>query len=455
MLALHDGGRPRLRRRQVLRRPRHGDRQPRRHPYLAAFDRDTGAWISSFDPDLDGTVWDLEVVGRQADRRRPVHERQRREPDRGLAALDPITGAVDPTGGRRWTLSGSSDRPYARSARRRRASGSTSAATSPRSRGRSVTRAMGRLGRVAVADGRPDNAFRPRRRRRAVRHRRGRRPGLRRRRLRRRQRHGAQGSRRLDWTTGAPIAGLQPPVQTAGNFDRQYQQAVLAVGNEVWQGGSEHNTQAYAEADYGLPQVVRHVRRRRRHPGVRRRSTASSTRQSRATPGSTRTRPSGRPEQLHAHRRLQVGRRVRRDDARLPDRLGAVARHGEQRGCVGAVRRPADDCTVVRRRLRRRTVRQRPASVPRGVLQVLPARHPGADRPVQPVVDALPAAASSSTGAPRATTSPASSATRCCATTGSSARSSTAAVHRPGRTSTTATSCGPSTRRATARRRRA
>ena len=32
------------------------------HPYLAAFDRTTGAWIPSFDPDLDGTVWDLAIV---------------------------------------------------------------------------------------------------------------------------------------------------------------------------------------------------------------------------------------------------------------------------------------------------------------------------------------------------------------------------------------------------------
>jgi len=30
---------------------------------VMAFDRNTGAWISSFDPDLDGTVWDLKVVG--------------------------------------------------------------------------------------------------------------------------------------------------------------------------------------------------------------------------------------------------------------------------------------------------------------------------------------------------------------------------------------------------------
>ena len=32
------------------------------HSYLAAFDRETGAWIPSFRPQLDGTVWALEVV---------------------------------------------------------------------------------------------------------------------------------------------------------------------------------------------------------------------------------------------------------------------------------------------------------------------------------------------------------------------------------------------------------
>ncbi len=66
------------------------------HSYLAAFDRATGAWISSFRPRLDGTVWDLAVadgrliVGGQFTNVDAVAGTQ------GVAALDPITGAVDP-----------------------------------------------------------------------------------------------------------------------------------------------------------------------------------------------------------------------------------------------------------------------------------------------------------------------------------------------------------------------
>jgi hypothetical protein len=64
-------------------------------PYLAAFDRATGAWVSSFRPQLDGGVWDLAVsstgrllvggyFGTVNGAARP-----------GLVALNPATGAVD------------------------------------------------------------------------------------------------------------------------------------------------------------------------------------------------------------------------------------------------------------------------------------------------------------------------------------------------------------------------
>lgn len=66
-----------------------------RQPYLAAFNRDTGAWISSFTPELDGGVWDLAVtpagqllVGGYFD---TVNGRTQK----GLVALNPTTGATD------------------------------------------------------------------------------------------------------------------------------------------------------------------------------------------------------------------------------------------------------------------------------------------------------------------------------------------------------------------------
>ena len=37
-----------------------------------------------------------------------------------------------------------------------------------------------------------------------------------------------------------------------GTATASYQQAILAVGNEVWQGGSQHNRQVYRKSDYQL-----------------------------------------------------------------------------------------------------------------------------------------------------------------------------------------------------------
>ena len=44
---------------------------------------------------------------------------------------------------------------------------------------------------------------------------------------------------------------MQAPVSRS-NTRRSYQQAILAVGEQVWQVGSEHNRQAYRKSDYGL-----------------------------------------------------------------------------------------------------------------------------------------------------------------------------------------------------------
>ncbi len=221
------------------------------HPYLAAFDRTTGAWISSFDPDLDGTVWDLKVAGGRLIVAGQFTNVNGEPLTAGLAALDPITGAVDPGWRASMTLSGSSERPFAR-ALDVEGDWIYVGGNFTQIQGLSVTRPMGRLGKVAVADGRPDNAFTPDvdgvpydvdaadGRVYVV----GDFDGV--------NGTALKGVAVLDWTTGAPVPGLQPPVQTAGNFERRYQQAVHAIGGDVWQGGSEHNTQAYASSDYGL-----------------------------------------------------------------------------------------------------------------------------------------------------------------------------------------------------------
>ncbi len=74
---------------------------PRDQPYLAAFDADSGAWISSFRPDIDAPVYALQAsadgsqlfVGGEFTN---INGAQYTE---GLGAIDPITGDVDAT----WT----------------------------------------------------------------------------------------------------------------------------------------------------------------------------------------------------------------------------------------------------------------------------------------------------------------------------------------------------------------
>jgi hypothetical protein len=68
-----------------------------RQAFLAAFDRSTGTWISSFRPVLDGGVWDLAVTptgtllvgGYFANANGTAHP--------GMVALNPTTGANDPS----------------------------------------------------------------------------------------------------------------------------------------------------------------------------------------------------------------------------------------------------------------------------------------------------------------------------------------------------------------------
>ncbi|MFK7919097.1 MAG: hypothetical protein AB8G14_13555, partial [Ilumatobacter sp.] len=82
-------------------------------PFLAAFERETGEWISSFTPTIDGNVWDLKVT----DDGQLIVAGQFRNVDgaantAGVAMIDLATGQVNPnwsvnlvvTGTTRWAL---------------------------------------------------------------------------------------------------------------------------------------------------------------------------------------------------------------------------------------------------------------------------------------------------------------------------------------------------------------
>ena len=219
------------------------------HSYLAAFDRRTGAWIPSFRPQLDGTVWDLEmadgrlIVAGQFTNIDGVAGTQ------GLAAIDPISGAVDPSWRASLTVSGTTARPVAFSIDREGdaiyVGGNFTQIAGPN---RALS--MGRLGKVSVATGDPDRAFRPNvggvpfdvdaaggTVQVAGRF------------------TGVNGDTRrsiatLTADTGQVVPGLADEVWTTTTTSRQYQFAVLDLGDEVWNGGSEHDTQVYRASDH-------------------------------------------------------------------------------------------------------------------------------------------------------------------------------------------------------------
>jgi trimeric autotransporter adhesin len=217
--------------------------------YLAAFDRSTGAWISTFRPVLDGTVWDLDVAGGRLIVAGQFTNINGTPGTSALAAIDPVTGAVDPTWRASLSVSGTTSRPLARAID---VEGSwiyvggnfTSIASSAR------TLPVGRLARVDVATGNPDTRFRPNvtgvpydvDAANGIVQVAGNIKGI--------NGDGRIGVGTLNAADGSVVAGLAPPLWTSPN--KQYQQAVLAVGGEVWQGGSEHNVHVYRANDYSL-----------------------------------------------------------------------------------------------------------------------------------------------------------------------------------------------------------
>ncbi len=223
-------------------------------PFLAAFNRNTGAWISSFRPALDGNVWDLHatddgrlIVAGQFTSVNGVRNTA------GVAMIDPSTGAVDPTWRVGLTLTGSAARPLARTVDiegdQLYIGGNFTRITGTDGN----TRRAGRIARVDLGTGNVDGAFLP-------------------------DVDGivfdidatpdriyvvgnffyvddvwSIGMAPLQPANGKIVPGLKPWVRTSvATATASYQQAILAVGNEVWQAGSQHNRQVYRKSDYQL-----------------------------------------------------------------------------------------------------------------------------------------------------------------------------------------------------------
>ena len=222
-------------------------------PFLAAFDRDTGAWIDSFRPVVDGNVWDLKatpdgrlIVAGQFTNINGVTNTT------GVAMID-TTGAVDPTWRVDLVLTGSSRRALARTldieGDKVYIGGNFTRITGTDG----ITKNAGQLARVALSSGNVDGAFLP-------------------------NIDGVVfdvdatsdrvyvvgnflningnfsiGMGALQPANGQLVPGLKPAVRTyTRNTRNSYQQAILSLGDEIWQTGAQHNTHVYRKSDYDL-----------------------------------------------------------------------------------------------------------------------------------------------------------------------------------------------------------
>jgi hypothetical protein len=218
--------------------------------YLAAFDRNTGAWIDTFRPTLDGTVWDLDVtadgrliVGGQFTNINGVASTA------GLAALDPATGQVVAGWRAGLAISNSTIRAFARTVKvvgpHVYVGGNFNRVTGPDG----VQRTAARIDKLAASTGIPVNGW-----------------------------NGNVGGQvyDLDVTSdrvyaagkfstvngatrhslavlttanGSSVPGLNQMQFTTESSSGWYQQAVVAFEDVVWVGGSQHSTQAYTTND--------------------------------------------------------------------------------------------------------------------------------------------------------------------------------------------------------------
>jgi hypothetical protein len=218
--------------------------------YLAAFDRNTGAWIDTFRPTLDGTVWDLDVtadgrliVGGQFTNINGVANTS------GLAALDPATGQVVPGWRAGLAISNSTIRAFARTVKvvgpHIYVGGNFNRVTGPDG----VQRTAARIDKLAASTGIPVSGW-----------------------------NGNIGGQVYDLdvtsdrvyaagkfslvngetrhslailttTNGSSVPGMKQMLFTTESSSGWYQQAVVAFDDVVWVGGSQHSTQAYTTND--------------------------------------------------------------------------------------------------------------------------------------------------------------------------------------------------------------
>jgi hypothetical protein len=227
---------------------------PVTQPYLAAFSRDTGEWISAFRPVLNAPVWSLQVAqGRLLVGGEFTRVNGTARPS--LVALDPLSGALDGSWGGGVISTGTDSFSFVKAMDVHGGWLYVTGKFNQIVRTSSTTQYWAsRLARFAVADGRPDPNWRPRI------------DGL------------AydidvstQGDRvwlagyflnvnsnarrrvtALDTSIGAEVNGLEPLVPTSATDPADYQQAVLESGAFTFIGGSQHDVQQTSRSTMSL-----------------------------------------------------------------------------------------------------------------------------------------------------------------------------------------------------------
>ena len=220
-------------------------------PYLAAFDLATADWKSDFRPVFNDQVLALETLPSGVIVAGGEFTTVNGQPAPGIAALDPVTGQLDPVWQVKLEQRVAVNPLYIRALVIHDGWLYLGGAFSHLSSISGPTPVYSRnAARVNVTDGKPDTTWRP---------------------MFDRQVNSispsADGTRVYfaGWFTkvgsvpqnkvavltsaagAAPVSGLQPPRQSApGN----YQQAVREVGDRVWHGGSEHNLFSYRPSDF-------------------------------------------------------------------------------------------------------------------------------------------------------------------------------------------------------------
>jgi hypothetical protein len=219
---------------------------------LAAFDRRTGAWIESFRPVLDGAVWDLAVADGKLLVGGQFLSVNGAAGTTALAALDPANGAVLSGWQASMGITATNQRPLVRAIDVEGAWAYVGGSFTRVTGLDGVQRNAGQLTKVAVSNGARSASFAPDVTGRV---------------------YDIDATASKVWVVGkftavngvtrSMVAGVFPnngavdtalaqKVDSDYRPDWSYQQAVLAVGDEVWITGSQHSTQVYRASNFSL-----------------------------------------------------------------------------------------------------------------------------------------------------------------------------------------------------------